>query len=98
MISLDFLEQVNSGSLQLIAADARRHGRAGGVEVSIEKSLGKIPHREPCDRQMAERECAVAHDRDARMQLVGLPPQREKLFARASTVSRLGKPPVAQRQ
>src|ERR1041385_4786552 len=67
VVAVDLLEEVNSGSLQLVGADAGGHGGARFVEISIEKAFRKLSHREPGDRDMAKRDTTVPAQANRRM-------------------------------
>src|SRR3954462_9638001 len=89
MIALDRLEQMDAASLQLIGADAGRHAGARRVEIGLEEIIGKIAHREPRDRHMAERQAAIATYRDRGMQFVRLAAHETELVARRRAIRRL---------
>ena len=83
---------------ELIAADAGRRRVAGRVEIGVEKVVRERPHGQPRRVDMLEQHLAVAHDRDRRMQRMGLAAQRRELRPRAGAIGRLGEAPLAERQ
>src|SRR5436190_5762437 len=91
MIAIDTLEQLNAGLFQLIGADAGGDGSSHGIEVGIEKVIRKSPHGQARDLAVLEQQCAIPHQRDRGMELVGLAAQHLQLRARRSAISRLGK-------
>ncbi len=48
MIAFDVLEQLDTGFLQLIAADARGHRAAHRVEVAVDEVIAESAHGEEC--------------------------------------------------
>src|SRR5207244_3594222 len=98
MVALDLLEQMAAKRLELVAPDARRHSRAGRVEIGVEEALRQRPHGEPRHVRMAEHYAAIARDRDRRMQLMGPAAERAQLLARRLAVLRLGETGAAQRE
>ena len=62
----------NPGPLQLVGADTGSHRRSARIEITVEKGLRKLPHREPRHRHMPERHSSVPAHRDRRVQLVRL--------------------------
>src|SRR3954471_16911920 len=98
MVAFDLLEQMNSGPLQLVSADAGSYGRARLIKISVEKAFRKLAHGKPCDCHVAERDRPIPAYRHTRMQLMGFAAQRPKLSTGRGLIGRLGEAPFAKRQ
>ena len=64
MITFDAFEQMDAESLELIGADAGRHGRAGFIQIGVISAAAKRPHGHAGDGHRLEQDIAVTRDHD----------------------------------
>ena len=98
MITFDTFEQVDAEPLELIGADAGRHGRAGFVEIGIDLRFAQLPHRHAGNGNGLEQDLAIARNGNSRMKLMTVAGKGSQLICGLGATGGFGEKLLCQGQ